>query len=170
MAKGVSVMPRPLLLISLSTVLLTGCEPATAIPNGEGPVFADGRWSLTSTIESVGGAPRPVGARIVGRPVTEERCLTRQDVLAGFGPRTPAPPSCDTDDRVVANGTIKIELKCTFAQGAVRESQQGTYGADTLQVKGSGVIQPSTDAAPHSLTYRITGTRLGDCPPEPRGG
>lgn len=127
-----------------------------------------GRWQGTFRVEKVGipGLP-PQAADQMNKQMGMERsyfsCLTPEHAAkpdARFFQK--AAEGCVYDRFTMADGKIDAVMTCKPGAGPTRMAMNGTYGADTydLKITGSGELAKNM---PMSIAMAVTSRRVGEC-------
>jgi hypothetical protein len=129
-----------------------------------------GQWELTSEVtafetvdEGEARINTPVGTR-----ATELVCVGAgrppATLFAGEGYR------CNFDNYYLRNGRLNVTLQCAREElsGSVPIAAAGTFEAESLEYERQLRTILSTDGDVE-LTARVTGRRVGECPPEAEG-
>lgn len=118
------------------------------------PVFSEGLWEITGTMEIQGLAPG------LSRPHVYHRCLTEKDPI-------PREPERDRQCRLVRSSmesdALAWSVQCTLERGSMTGKGRVLFHGDTLTGVMRGKIRGEGQKT-LSVTQRIEGRRIGDCP------
>ena len=172
---------RPIALMPLACLVLAACGSRDKIDaRGETPgaiaekVAASGmtprpgRWQGTFRVEKIEipGLP-PQAANQMNQQTGMNRsyfsCLTAEQAAkpdARFFQK--AAEGCIYDHFTMADGKIDAVMNCKPGAGPTRMAMNGTYNADTydLKISGSGELAKNM---PMSISMAVTSRRVGEC-------
>lgn len=158
------------LILTASVALLAACDSEPAKPPAKqvaGPPvsFPAGQWEVTALTQKVQAKDRfaPQTRETVGKSTTRKLC----------SPAGPAPAfalfadqgaDCTSVDDYARRGRLNMTFSCKRpGLGQVNISLDGDYTADSFV---AGVIAASSFAGQgdYTLTQKVTGKRIGECP------
>jgi Protein of unknown function (DUF3617) len=160
---------RHMMLAVVLGASLTACgEEAKPVAKKVAPAaFPAGEWEVTALTEKLASSDKstPATRHKVGSTETNRIC-------SPAGPK-PAPAlfadkgdTCTLDSDYAKNGRINMSMQCKRAGGdQLALTLDGKYDATTFEV----VVITGTyfaGAGDYALTQKMTGKRIGDCPPE----
>lgn len=172
---------RPTALIPLASLVLAACgssdkidarneKPAAVAEQvaASGMTPRPGRWQGNFRVEKleIAGMP-PQGAEQMNKSMGMDRsyftCLTPEQAAkpdARFFQK--AAEGCIYDRFTMADGKIDAVMTCKPGAGPTRMAMNGTYNADTydLKINGSGEV---AKGMPMSIAMAVTSRRVGEC-------
>jgi hypothetical protein len=165
--------------------LLGGCGGAGG---GNVVVMEPGEWETTFQItnvqtENLPPEMRDQASRAQGRTQTVRNCLAGSADVVRIqnlrftvpvpmaGPGSAPAPGCRMPELSMEGGRIRLQMSCEGMPGpmmgggtmSMSAEMNGTYTANSVEVTGRGEVRMSGGRG--SAEMRITGRRLGACPP-----
>lgn len=162
-------MTKAMLAATATMALLAGCSEAPKQEAPAGPITLQaGLWEIGTVIESArnldkGKAALPIE---VGTAETQKVCLAATDT-AKPQPElfVPSLEKCSYSISYFSGGTMQAQMTCekNGLKGPIGATVRGKYTATTIDAQQIVETRLYTDGDV-SITSRLTGKRLGDCP------
>jgi hypothetical protein len=136
--------------------------PLLLLPAASALPLQPGKWQSTVTILAMQmpNAP-PVATAMARRPTTVTACITAAQ--AADGPRALLSGSngrCHFTSYEMSGGRFHSVMQCAIGTGTMTQTQNGTYGATSLDVNGTSV---TTGRMSMTMKTHTVGRRLGGC-------
>lgn len=150
---------------------ISDAEAKAEMSSGGKMAMKPGQWEVKVTFDSIEapGLPEAMKGKMkeqMGKGVTQQSCLTQEQVDKPGGDFFGAPPeaNCSFDELSRSGNAMKVAMTCKPAGNmTVKSKMDGEFGAETYTMK----IEQSTEGTPMGavkMTGKIDGKRTGDCP------
>ena len=133
---------------SIRIAALVACALAVAPLVAQSPM-REGRWETTTQME-MAGLPMKMP------PMTNTRCVTKEQVSDPNSLGNPPGGSCKTSDVKVDGSKVTWKMACT-GQQAMTGDGEVIYKGDSY----TGTINAKMDQG--AMTLKLSGKRVGDC-------
>lgn len=150
---------------------ITDAEAKAEMSSGGKMAMKPGQWEVKVTFDSIEapGLPDAMKGKMkeqMGKGVTQQSCLTQEQVDKPGGDFFGAPPeaNCSFDQLSRSGDAMTVSMTCKPAGNmTVKSKMDGKFAAETYTMN----IEQSTEGTPMGaikMTGKIDGKRVGDCP------
>lgn len=162
-------MTKAMLAAAAMIAVLGGCSEAPKQEAPAGPVSLQaGLWEISTVIETGrnmdnGKAMLPIEA---GTTESAKVCLAAADTAKPQpGLFVPSLEKCSYSNSYISGGRIQAQMTCEKEglKGPIGATVNGSFTATTIEAQQTVETQLYTDGDV-SVTSKLSGKRLGDCP------
>lgn len=112
----------------------------------------EGLWEITTMIK-LPGMPMQMP------PVKSTQCISQDDLI----PQTQQPDQpdqqCDISNMTTTGNTVTYDMVCSSQGNTMKANSSITYEKNKMQGNMTATMEPSN----MTMTYTLTGKRIGDC-------
>jgi hypothetical protein len=137
-----------LLLLLVFSFFLVACQADKPKVDME-----EGLWEITTEVK-MEGMPFQMP------PSTHTQCITQEDLVPDTGQAEQAEQKCEVTNLKVEGNTVTYDLICAADDHKMTSHSSITYEKDRMQGSMTATMEPNN----MTMSYTLTGRRIGDCP------